>query len=255
MARQASRIEAAAHSVRHVPIERPDGFWTEAQSAFALNGIIARTVKAAAAENRFPLVLSGNCNSAVGALMGLGDAARTAVAWFDAHGDLNTPDTTRSGYLDGMALSIAFGDAYPLLASSIEGFSAFPADHVLLLGARDVEPGEIERIGRLGVRWLPPSRMSELGTEVASMSAAVSRALIHVDLDVLDPSEGEVNSYSAPGGLSADELIAAVRTLGVSLPIAGAVIASWDPSLDAGGRILATTLRLIDAILSTAARS
>ena len=65
-----SRIEAAAHSVRHVPIERPDGFWTEAQSAFALNGIIARTVKAAAAENRFPLVLSGNCNSAVGALMG-----------------------------------------------------------------------------------------------------------------------------------------------------------------------------------------
>jgi len=72
---------------------------TEIRTAFELARRLASAVREARAGGRFPLVLSGNCNSAVGTLSGL-TPARRAIFWFDAHGDCNTPDTTTTGFLD-----------------------------------------------------------------------------------------------------------------------------------------------------------
>src|SRR5262245_38510016 len=80
------------------------GFLGEVAMAFALAGQLADRVRAALAAERFPVVLSGNClPAALGTLAGLGPGV--GVAWLDAHGDFHTPETTQSGFVDGMALA------------------------------------------------------------------------------------------------------------------------------------------------------
>jgi len=75
-------------------IEVPDEERAEIRTAFELMTALAGAVRAARAAGRFPLVLAGNCNTAVGTLGGLGSDAAPAVLWFDAHADFNTPETT-----------------------------------------------------------------------------------------------------------------------------------------------------------------
>src|SRR5687767_8089044 len=93
-----SRLAAAGHRVDVSLIApEPGQSLAEIATAFELMRVVARRVRAATSTGRFPLVLSGNCNIAVGTLAGLTPRKRT-VFWFDAHGDCNTPDTTTSGF-------------------------------------------------------------------------------------------------------------------------------------------------------------
>ena len=103
------RLTDNGYEVEIVFIELPrDFFPAEIQSAFELNARVAVAVSGAIAKGAFPLVLSGNCNTAIGTVTGLNDA-RTGIIWFDAHGDLNTPDTSPSGFFDGTALATLIG--------------------------------------------------------------------------------------------------------------------------------------------------
>ena len=89
-------------------------------------------------EGRFPLVLAVNCFTSLGTVAGLG--RDVGVVWFDAHGDFNTPDTTTSGFLDGMGLAMLLGDGWRELRQTVEGLRPVPAEHALLVGARDIDP-------------------------------------------------------------------------------------------------------------------
>jgi len=81
----------------------------EVATAFELHGLVSNQVRRALGEGEFPLVLSGNCNiAAVGTLSG-GGSYDLGVVWFDAHGEFNTPETTTTGFIDGMGLAIAVG--------------------------------------------------------------------------------------------------------------------------------------------------
>ena len=84
-------IVTAIHVIEDDPTYPP----AEIRTAFELARRLATTVRSARTAGHFPLVLSGNCNTAVGTLSGL-TPARRATFWFDAHGDCNTPETTRS---------------------------------------------------------------------------------------------------------------------------------------------------------------
>jgi arginase family enzyme len=110
------------------------------------------------------------------------------VLWLDAHGDFNTPETTPSGYLGGMALAAACGrwDS-GLVADRVD------PDQVLLCGTRELDDAEQELLRRAGVRTVRPSRLADMldGEEV----------YVHLDLDVLDPSVVPAPS-PAEGGLS-----------------------------------------------------
>jgi arginase family enzyme len=102
---------------------------------------VAIAVRAARDVGHFPIVLSGNCNSAVGALSGL-TPARRAIFWFDAHRDCNTPETTVTGFLDGMGLATALGLCWHQLASSVPGYEPVQPEVTFLLGARDLNEPE-----------------------------------------------------------------------------------------------------------------
>ena len=130
-------IVTAIHIIEDDPAYPP----AEIRTAFELARRLATTVRSARTAGHFPLVLSGNCNTAVGTLSGL-TPARRATFWFDAHGDCNTPETTTSGFLDGMGLAMTMGLCWHRLGATVPGFHRVAAEATFLLGARDLDPPE-----------------------------------------------------------------------------------------------------------------
>jgi arginase len=116
---------------------------------------LADVVADAASREVVVAVASGDCTTALGTVAGLQRAGADAgVVWFDAHGDLHTPDTTSSGYLGGMPLRLLVGGC-PELIGARPGLRPVPEEEVLLVGARDLDPPE--------VRYLSGARMSDIG--------------------------------------------------------------------------------------------
>ena len=113
------------------------------------NRLLATQVSRALDSGAFPLVLGGGCNACLGILAGL--KRRVGVVWFDAHGDFNTPETTPSGFFDGMPLAIAAGLGYRDLWREITDIPPVPGSEILLVGARDLDPGELDNIQKAGV--------------------------------------------------------------------------------------------------------
>ncbi|HUR81020.1 MAG TPA: arginase family protein, partial [Thermoanaerobaculia bacterium] len=177
--------------------------------------------------------LSGHCGAAIGAMAGL-DA--DAIVWFDAHGDYNTPETTDSGFLDGMCLAVATGRCWTTLAATIPAFTPLDPRRVVHVGARDFSPGEREALVRDGVR---------IGPSFDGLEA--KRMLIHVDLDVIDARYGRANQYACEGGLSPDEVLSVIGEARTRFEIVGLVLASYDPSCDDDGRIAEAAVRIVGA--------
>src|SRR3981081_318545 len=162
------------HTVRTKIAEITKGSWSaEIQTSFELMRMLATEVRAARESNRLPIVLAGNCNTAVGTLAGLG-AQTTGVAWFDAHGDFNTPETTTSGFLDGTAVAIVTGRCWTQLALTVPDFTPITDDRVCLIGTRDVDPLERELLAGSRVDVVDPMHLrTTLGDSLTRIRESV----------------------------------------------------------------------------------
>jgi len=81
-------------------------------------------------------------------------ADTTGIVWFDGHGEATTPETTRSGFLDGMPISILVGRAWHTLAKGRARFSPIPGHRIALFGARDLEAAERTLLEESGVHQI-----------------------------------------------------------------------------------------------------
>jgi arginase family enzyme len=146
---------------------------------------------------RAPITAMGRCACALATLPVVGRLSHDAkIVWFDAHGDLNTPLTSSSGYLGGMVLAGAAGLWETGLGSGLD------LSKVVLVGARDLDPAEQELIESGTVQHVAPG--SDLLTRLSD-AVGNSPVYIHIDCDVLNP--GVVpTEFSVPHGLSAEEL-------------------------------------------------
>ena len=90
----------------------------EVATTFELDGLISEQVRGALTDGHFPLVLSGNCNASVGTIAGAGPEG-LGIVWFDAHADFNTPETTTTGFTDGMGLAVAVGHCWRKMAEGV----------------------------------------------------------------------------------------------------------------------------------------
>jgi arginase len=251
------------HDVRVDEITLPDPFLAEISTTFALAREIARRVRACREEGGLPIVLSGNCNAAVGTVSGCG-GAQTTVVWFDAHGEATTPDTTASGFLDGMGISTLTGRCWQRLARTIPGFDVVPGDRVLLVDARDAEPAEVDLLGHAGVQRLAhprdlseaiaplrPQLRREFGPQLGPQTDGLNLNLyLHLDLDVLDPQSAIANQWPTPGGPTVDDVMQAVSDLCRGTPAAAIGLASYDPAADRDGRAQRAALAILEAGLS-----
>lgn len=243
-----SRI-AAALDVVCEEIEPQSDVRAEIRTTFELYRNLADRVFEASSMGDLPVVFSGNCGAAVGSAAGIG-TDDLAVIWFDAHGDYNTPDTTDTGYLDGMAMAVLTGRCWKGLASTIPRFRRVPPTRTMNVGARDYSPGERDALFSDGVWVVEPPSLAEttVGPILDAMRREASRVLIHVDLDVIDPRFGRANHYAVGGGLAPEDVLRVVELAVKRFSLAGLVLASYDPAGDPDGQIAEIGARIVRSV-------
>ena len=216
----------------------------EVATAFELHALVSDQVRHTIAEGGFPLVLSGNCNTAaIGAIAGAGPEG-LGIVWFDAHGEFNTPETTTTGFIDGMGLAIAVGRCWKAMAKGVPGFAPVPEENVVMAWVRELDGAEQERLDAsevavVGASLIEKQSLQALGVALDDLSARVGRVYVHVDLDVLDAEKvGKANEFAAEGGPNDEELQAALGMVWERFEVAAAGMASYNPAFDANGRVL-----------------
>ncbi|AZN97429.1 arginase family protein [Mesorhizobium sp. M9A.F.Ca.ET.002.03.1.2] len=222
----------------------------EIATGFAVCRAVAAKVDLARDDERFPIVLTGNCLTAAGAVAG--DAA-DSIIWIDQHGDLNTPETSAYGFLDGMALATTLGLCWRPMTSAIPGFQAIDPSRCMLVDARDLDPDEKRLLDTLPIIR---TRCADALDAVGKLKAAGAvRAHLHLDLDVLDPDVLQVNRYTKSGGPNPDQLRQLVCGLARSIPIAGVTLSAYDPAFDAKGEVPPVVGQLLGDFLAAIERT
>lgn len=227
----AATLRSVGHEVRTESVRLSEKFHTEWDALIALQHQIASLVRSAVTSGDRALVLSGNCGpAALGVLGGLG-GRETAVLWMDAHADFNTPDTSPSGFLDGMTTAIAVGHCWPHVATAFQTFDPVPEEHLIQIGVRSVDPAERARLARSRVNRLDGG-ISNLPALIDRLPDRVHQCYMHIDLDVVDVADFRANPYATSGGLRPRQVAAIIRTVASRLPLSAASITAFDPTLD-----------------------
>ena len=240
-------------AVEAAELDSDDGYYfNEIKGSFAVMGLVAERVREAVERGSFPIVLATNCLNTVGIVAG--GSTDVGVVWFDAHADFSSTETTPSGFLDGQGLSILTGTGWDALRQTIPGYRTVPERNVVLVGVRDTDLDEDERLAASSIAVVPPGELEGgLEARLDALRERVADVHLHLDLDVLDPSEGMVNRYAAAGGPTAEAVAAAIRAIGERFRIRSAAMTAYDPSADTEGSVPPTAVRLLVEIAEAAA--
>lgn len=243
-------LRDAGHDVSIEQVEAPAAdISAEIATTFRLARVLSASVSRAVERGRLPVILAGNCMTAIGTIAGI-RSAEPGIIWFDAHGDFNTPETTVGGFLDGMALTTATGRCWTQLASGVPGFQPVSDRNVLLLGARDLDRLEGSALNSSDVMWLSPEQARHsLESTLDTLRSRVRTAYVHVDLDVLDSSVGKVNSYAAPGGLTLEELQTALGYIVRRFTVGAVALTAYDPAHDGDGAVARAAFSVLESML------
>ncbi len=211
------------------------------------------SVRESLARDAMPLILGGDHSLAAGSLAGVLDQRPDVrVLWLDAHGDLNTPATTPSGNVHGMPLAVALGQAPDLFRGLDWNQRQLPADRVVLVGVRSLDPGERDLIRRLGIRVFTIADVDKQG-----IYEIIQRALDHLnpppgalhlslDVDIVDPLFAPGVGTPVSGGITIREAHLALETIAQTGLLASAEIVEVNAIRDHENRTgqLATDLIL-----------
>jgi arginase len=207
------------------------------------------------AEGFFTVGLLATCPSMPGLVAGLqrsgpgGDPLRIGMLWLDAHPDINTPETTRSGSLGGMPVAVATGRALHRMRLDAKLEPAMSDQHVVMGGVRLTDPLEqeildnsrIEQVSVDDLRRATPAVFAQLDR----LNGISDKLYIHIDLDVLDPAEVPGHGNKVPGGPSSKELAALFEQIFARYPKASAIGFATIPSDDPGGVSISAVNRMI----------
>jgi arginase len=199
---------------------------------------IAEQVRSAADEGRTPLVLGGDHSVALGTIGGLASLHGPGAAlWFDAHGDLNTPQTTPSGNVHGMPLAAVLGRAGVGFESNHWPTPALERERVALIGVRSLDGGERELIRNSGIAVYTISEIDRRGVEPVLREALeyVSGApFVHVsvDLDFVDPIVAPGVGSPVRGGVSYREAHLMMELVAESGLLSSLELVEVNPILD-----------------------
>jgi arginase len=246
-------LRAQGWDVQLETIEPPDPSDPEIVRVVEGDRRLARRVQAAQERAAFPVVLAGNCNSCLGTVAGVGPVG---VVWFDAHADFDTPDRSL-GFFDGMGLAILTGNGWGLLRATIPGFAPVDERDVVLVGVRDLEEHQRLPLEASEMRVLPGPRFesTEFLSALDELARRQARTYLHIDLDVLDTTEGRANRFAAAGGLTVQDVERAVELVFQRCTVAAAALTAYDPSLDDDGRMALAAARVIGAVGRSALES
>jgi arginase len=217
---------------------------------------IAVEVRDILRENEVPIIIGGDHSIAIGSIAGVASFCRErnetmGVLWFDAHADMNVPETSPTGNIHGMPLSALLGYGAPEL-THVAGFAPKIDPRLCAhIGARDIDQGERELIRRLGIRFITMREIDERG-----MSACMDEALeivskagagyaVTFDVDVMDPGDAPGSGTLVRGGLSYRESHLAMEKIAEAGGMLSLEVVEINTALDVNNRTSELGVELI----------
>jgi len=202
-------------------------------------------------ESSFPIVLGGDHSIAMGSVPGAAQGVPTGVIWVDAHGDFNTPETSPSGNIHGMPLAALCGFGDPRL---LERGPWVDPRHVVLIGVRSLDPGEVELLRQAGptlytMKEVDRMGMSRIAEEALERLSALPRIHLSLDADVLDPEIAPGVGTPVPGGLTYREAHLLMELFSDSGRISSLDLVEVNPILDRENRTARIMVELAASLL------
>ena len=241
----------------------------------AMATAVREAVAASLRDGALPVLVGGECclSIGVGAALAQQPGPLTTV-WLDAHGDLNTPETSQSGLITGMPLAVYLGHGHPALLAVGEGAPRPAAERTWLLGGRDLDPGEVTNLASFGLHNLTVDAVVAAGPEavaaeiLALPEAAMmppearatarevelrpallrSRVYLHFDVDALDPEQAPGVHYRVPGGFQAPDVATLAGYLCASGRVGAIAVASANLDHDRDGLTVAAIREVLVSI-------
>lgn len=196
------------------------GHW---QDMAALYEVVAVEVATAASSGDVPVVISGDCTTSLGTVAGLQRAGiEPGIVWLDAHGDVQTLETTASGYVGGMPLRLLVGYRPELVAASV-GLQPVDESNVVLVDGRDLDPPEVTYLEQARIRRCEVA-------DLPSIALPDRPLYVHVDADVLDPGDLSGLRFPAAGGPRVVDVAAGLQRVLADADVAAiGVGCTWRP--------------------------
>ncbi|MEK3889056.1 arginase [Bacillus sp. FSL K6-3431] len=208
-------------------------------SVVLANISLAKVVDEVIGKGNFPLVIGGDHSIAIGTIAGVArHYNQLGVIWYDAHGDLNTQETSPSGNIHGMPLAVSLGIGHPSL-TNIGGYKPkIRPENIVIIGARDLDQGEKELIKEKNIKVYTMHEIDRL-----SMTKVIEEAIIYLkgrtdgvhlsfDLDCLDPHDAPGVGTPVLGGVSYRESHLAMEMFAESGLITSVEFVEVNPILD-----------------------
>ena len=265
VARLQQRIERLGYPVRDMGdmrLERPQTVPLASDKLKYVREIhhaceqLAGEVQAILQADQLPLVIGGDHSIAMGSFAGAASFYKQrqqtlGLIWFDAHADMNTPETTPSGNIHGMPLAVLLGYGAPEL-TNIAGFAPkLDPSLCVHVGARDIDPGERELIAKTGLKFFTMRDIDERGMS-ACMDDAIKIASrgtagygVTFDVDVLDPGDAPGSGTLVRGGLTYREAHLAMEKIAEAGGMRSLEVVEINTALDVNNKTAELGVELI----------
>ena len=262
LARRIARLGYEVEDLGDLLFERPRAIPSDSDKVKYLAEIeraserLASEVERITDAGRLPITIGGDHSIAIGSLAGVVKSfrkrdERLGLIYFDAHADMNTPDTSPSGNIHGMPLAVLLGYGAPELVK-VAGFEPkFDPRLCAHVGARDIDSGERELIRRLGMRFFTMREIDERGLSVC-MDEAIQIAgqgsggyAVTFDVDVLDPGDAPGSGTLVRGGLSYREAHLAMEKIAEDGHMRSLEVVEINTALDINNRTAELGVELI----------
>ena len=262
LAERVARLGYQVNDRGDLPIERPRSVPAAGEKLKYLAEIhvacehLATQVEQIVEAGELPITIGGDHSIAIGSLAGVAKAfrkrdERLGLIYFDAHADMNTPDTSPSGNIHGMPFAVLLGYGAPDLVN-VGGFAPkFDPRLCAHVGARDLDHGERELIRRLGLRFFTMREIDERGL-AACVDDAIQLAgqgtggyAVTFDVDVLDPGDAPGSGTLVRGGLSYREAHLAMEKIAEDGGMRSLEVVEINTALDINNRTAELGVELI----------
>jgi arginase len=249
------------HDMGDIPIGRPEVAVDKESNLRNLDlvaeksAMLAEKVDEVIQSGFFPLVLGGDHSIAIGTLAGVSKHYQNlGVIWYDAHGDLNTAETSPSGNIHGMPLAVSIGLGHSKLVEIGGYFPKVKPENVVIIGARALDEGERVLIKEKGIKVYTMHEIDRVGmTKVMEetidyLKARTDGVHLSLDLDGLDPSECPGVGTPVMGGISYRESHLAMEMLEEAGMITSVEFVEVNPILDEKNKTASVAVELMGSL-------
>jgi arginase len=262
-----SRLKALGHTVEdigNVPVKQAEEQHYGEKHAKYLREIaetcrgLAEITERTLAEGFLPLVLGGDHSIAVGSFSGVSkffreQSKRVGYLWLDAHGDMNTPESSPSGNIHGMPLAAVLGCGAPELVELLGYKPKVEPRHVALVGVRDLDAKERRVIKESGVHVFTMRDIDERGLREVMSEALrfvtddTAGTAVSLDLDFVDPEDAPGVGTPVRGGVTYREAHLAMEMIADSKAMVSLEVVEINPVIDVHNK---TALLAVEMVLS-----